>query len=201
MKVKRFIGGSLESNGYVLYNAPGGESYIVDPGYNPKVFIDFIRDNELILKGILLTHNHHDHVGAVDAVADTYSCPVYMHIKDAERYKGKVDVEIEDGFTFGLDGKEEIITLSTPGHTQGSVCFMCEKSKICFTGDTIFDTDLGRTDLSGGSEEDMRWSMVNVVDNWSNDIFIYPGHDNGCTMKQVRKYNTEFLALIRGENR
>ena len=201
MKVERFIGGSLESNGYVLYNSPGGEAYIIDPGYNPKVFIDFVEETQLNLKGILLTHNHHDHVGAVAAIVDKIPCTVYMHIADAAGYRGRVDVEIEDGFTFDLDGKEELVTLSTPGHTKGSVCFMCEKSKICFTGDTIFDTDLGRSDLPGGSEDEMRMSMIDVVDKWGNDIYIYPGHDNGCTMKQVRKYNSEFLALISGGSR
>ena len=200
MKVERFIGGSLESNGYVLYQKDGGDAYVVDPGYNPGVFVDFIREHKLNLVGILLTHNHHDHVGAVNALRDQCPCKVYMHRQDAAVYRGCVDVEIEDGYTFDLEG-ESIVTLSTPGHTKGSVCFMCPKSKICFTGDTVFDTDLGRTDLEGGSEEDMRRSIVNVVDKWTNDIYIYPGHDNGCTMKFVRKYNTEFLALLEGRDR
>ena len=201
MKVKRFIGGSLESNGYVLYNKPGGEALIIDPGYNAKVFIDFVKENDLDLKGILLTHNHHDHVGAVNPIADTFSCKVYMHYMDALTYRGKVDVEIDDGYIFTLDGTEEIKTISTPGHTKGSVCFMCEKSRVCFTGDTIFDTDLGRTDLSDGSEDEMRQSIVNIISKWENDIFIYPGHDNGCNMKMVREYNTEYLALLEGRSR
>lgn len=78
---------------------------------------------------------------------------------------------------------------------------MAEKSRVCFTGDTIFDTDLGRTDLEGGSEPDMRDSICNVVDKWENDIMIYPGHDDGCTMKKVRIYNSEFIALRDGNER
>lgn len=200
MKVQRFIGGSLESNGYVLYNKKGGDAYIVDPGYNPKVFITFINEWELNLIGILLTHNHYDHVGAVKGIVSEYPCNVYMHRQDAASYKGQVDVEIDDGYTFDLEG-EEIKTLSTPGHTKGSVCFMCEKSRICFTGDTIFDTDLGRSDLPGGSEDDMINSVVNVINKWPNDIYIYPGHDTGCNMKTVRQYNTEFLDLLEGRIR
>ena len=200
MKVERFVGGILESNGYVLYQKDGGDCYIIDPGYNSRVFVDFVDKHNLNLKGILLTHNHPDHVGAVRGLDDAHPCNIYMHIQDAAGYKGRVDVEIEDGYEFDLEG-ERIITLSTPGHTKGSVCFMCPESKICFTGDTIFDTDLGRTDLPGSSEQEMIDSICNVIDKWENDIHIYPGHDNGCSMKFVRQHNSEFNALLKGEAR
>lgn len=78
---------------------------------------------------------------------------------------------------------------------------MAEKSRVCFTGDTLFDTDLGRSDLDGGSEDDMRDTVCRILDRWENDIVIYPGHDDGCTMKKVRQYNTEFLALLAGRER
>ena len=65
MKIKRFIGGILESNGYVLYQQEGGACYVVDPGYSSKTFINYIEEMKLDLKGILLTHHHTDHVGAV----------------------------------------------------------------------------------------------------------------------------------------
>ena len=73
MKIKRFIGGSLQSNGYVLYGQTGGNCYIIDPGYQPRKFIDFIKENALAPKGILLTHLHHDHVGAAEAIRDAFS--------------------------------------------------------------------------------------------------------------------------------
>lgn len=200
MKIKCFVSGSLMSNGYVIYQKEGGSCYIIDPGYSPKKFISFVKETGLHSSGILLTHLHHDHTGAAEAVQDSLNCPIYMHEDDAFFYRGKVDFRLKDGDKLNLDG-EELLILHTPGHTRGSICIMSQKSRVCFTGDTVFDTDLGRTDLDGGSEEDMRRSIRTVADKWENDIVIYPGHDTGCTMKKVRIYNKEFLALRDGHDR
>lgn len=200
MKIKRFVGGTLESNGYVLYQKDGKTCLLIDPGYRPKTFIQYIKEQNLTLSGIILTHLHHDHTGAADAVKDVLNCPIYMHKDDAYAYGGTVDVMIEDGFTFDLEG-EELVALHTPGHTMGSICLYSEKSKVCFTGDTIFDTDLGRTDLAGGSEDMMADTIRQVVDKWDNQITIYPGHDSSCNMKYVRANNREFLALRDGHDR
>ena len=75
---------------------------------------------------------------------------------------------------------------------------MDEADKVCFTGDTIFNVDLGRTDLKDGSYGEMVWSIRNVVDKWPNDITIYPGHGDPATMKRVRAINLEFLDIIEG---
>ena len=200
MRYKRFVGGNLESNGYVLYQRKGGDALLIDPGYNAGVFLAFLKDNGLNLKGILLTHLHHDHVGAVRGILASADCPVYMHSLDAEDYRGRVDIAMEDGLVIDLEG-EPVKVLHTPGHTRGSVCFLCPESKLCFTGDTVFDTDLGRTDLAGGSEAEMEESVKNVVDRWPNDLFILPGHDSGCTMAQVRKHNSEFIQIVSGSKR
>ena len=82
------------------------------------------------------------------------------------------------------------------GHTHGSICIISDLSKVVFTGDTIFDTDLGRTDLEDGSEKEMISSCKEVIDKWPNEYQIYPGHDGSATMKQVRTYNTEFLQCL-----
>ena len=195
MKFKRFIGGMLESNGYVLYQQEGGDCYVVDPGYSSKTFINYIEEMNLNLKGILLTHYHSDHVGAVRKLSDHCQCPVALHRGDVDLYRDPVDIILEDGMTFDLEG-ETITVVHTPGHTSGSVCFYSEKSKLAFTGDTIFNVDLGRTDLKGGSEVEMINSCKEIIDKWSNEIFIYPGHGDGCNMKKVRKINHEFLSIV-----
>lgn len=194
MKIKRFVSGLLMSNGYVIYDIQDSTCFIIDPGYSPKKFIDFVEKNALTCKGIILTHLHHDHCGAAEAVADMLNCKIMMGEMDVFSYNGRVDFSLCDGQILKL-GDEELEVINTPGHTKGSICIMCKKSRVCFTGDTIFDTDLGRTDLEGGSEEDMHSSIVNIIDEWENDITIYPGHDNGCTMKKVRMYNSEFIDL------
>ena len=73
---------------------------------------------------------------------------------------------------------------------------MFETSRVCFTGDTIFNVDLGRTDLEDGSQDEMERSIRDIIDGWSNDIRIYPGHGDDCTMKTVRRINREFLDIV-----
>ena len=195
MKIQRFTGGLLESNGNVLYQNEGQTCYIIDPGYNSKVYLDYLKKNELKLEGILLTHHHYDHTGAVDRLKKELDCSVYLHRADCDMYKKPVDVYMEDGDVIDIGG-EKLVVISTPGHTRGSVCFFSAKSRIAFTGDTIFNVDLGRTDLEDGSEEEMRHSIIDIIDKWDNDIMIYPGHGDGCTMKKVRKINREFIDII-----
>lgn len=196
VKIKRFVGGGLESNGYIISSRSRGGCYIIDPGYEPKRFIDYVESEGLNLLGIILTHHHYDHVGAAARLRDYFDVPVMMHEIDSLRYRGNVDRYLNDGDLLDLDG-ETLRIFSTPGHTRGSICILSEKSKVVFTGDTIFDTDLGRTDLEDGSPDEMKESCRNVIDRWSNEYTIYPGHDGSATMKQVRKYNREFLDCLK----
>ena len=175
MKIERFIGGMLESNGYVIYQKDGANCYVIDPGYHAGVFEECIDHHQLHLSGILLTHHHYDHVGAVEKLRDRYDAPVFMHTADCDQYHGRVDVYLEDGDTIDLDG-ETIRVIHTPGHTRGGVCYFSEKSKVVFTGDTIFNVDIGRTDFEDGSPDQMERSILDKINTWPNDIFIYPGH-------------------------
>lgn len=200
MNIKRYIGGSLESNGYVIYRNDGKKCFIIDPGYSPERFLNFVKDNELECEGIILTHLHDDHTGAAEAVSRRLNCPIMMHEMDGFTYSGHVDRMLKDKETLDLEG-ELLTVLHTPGHTRGSICIYSDKSRVAFTGDTLFDTDLGRTDLPGGDESEMIDSIKNVIDKWENDIVIYPGHDNGCNMKAVRKNNIEFNDIIDGGKR
>lgn len=195
MKIKRLIGVNLESNGYVIYDKEQGECFVVDPGYNGEKFLKIIDDFGLKMKGILLTHHHYDHVGGVDKIREKTDCPVYIHRADSDMYKKQATILLEDGDVLLL-GQEEIKVIHTPGHTKGGVCYYSEQSKLAFTGDTIFNVDLGRTDLSDGSSYEMENSIKKIIDLWSNEITIYPGHGDSCNMKYVRKYNQEFLDIV-----
>mgnify|MGYP004448367257 FL=1 len=201
MIIKRFIGGILESNCYIVSRsgAAGEGCFIIDPGYNPKRIIRYVKEQGLKAEGIILTHHHSDHTGAALQTGKELGCPIMIHTLDADMYGEPVDVYLEEGqiLTTG-DSSEGMEVLHTPGHTEGGICLMCRKDRVCFTGDTIFNVDLGRTDLSDGSEEKMRRSIRNVVDKWGNDITVYPGHGDPATMKTVRKINKEFLEIING---
>ena len=194
MVIKRLVGGTLESNGYIIYHKEGGGCFIIDPGYNPVKFIKAVKEHKLNILGILLTHHHYDHVGGVRKIRDLKGCPVYLHRRDADMYKDEVDVLMEDGLNIAL-GEEIIKVLHTPGHTAGSVCYYSEKSKAAFTGDTVFNVDLGRTDLKDGSQRDMENSVRNIIDLWGNEVVIHPGHGDPCNMKFVRKVNKEFIEI------
>lgn len=195
MRMRRIVCGNLESNCYVIYQKEGRDCFIIDPGYNPEKILKFIKENKLKVKGILLTHHHYDHVGAVNKIREMKECPVYLHREDLDMYRDEVDVALEDHDEILLE--DEVITvLHTPGHTEGSVCFFSEKSKLAFTGDTIFNVDLGRTDMKDGDPVKMQQSVRNVINRWDNEITIYPGHGDSCNMKFVRKINREFLELL-----
>ncbi len=195
MEIKRLVGGALESNGYIIYNKGYDSCFIIDPGYGADNFIREIGKMELSLAGILLTHHHYDHIGGVDGIVDRFKCPVYLHKEDCGRYGKPVDIQLENGEEIVL-GDEVIRVIHTPGHTKGSVCYYSDKSELAFTGDTIFNVDLGRTDLEDGSPEKMIDSIANIISKWSNNITIYPGHGDPASMEYVRQHNQEYLDIV-----
>jgi glyoxylase-like metal-dependent hydrolase (beta-lactamase superfamily II) len=195
MEIKRFVGGNVESNGYIIFEKGDDACYIVDPGYIGEKFLRAAAEAGLQIRGILLTHHHFDHVGGVQKIQSSVACPVYMHRNDAGPYKGRVDELLSGGESIPLRD-ESLIVLHTPGHTRGSVCFYSERGKAVFTGDTIFNVDLGRTDLGDGSASAMEHSIRETVSAWPNDTMLYPGHGDPCNMRFVRIHNGEYLEIM-----
>ena len=203
MEIKRFIGGILEANCYIVSPADSGADvkaanakktcFIIDPGYEAKKIMKYIMDNDLSVEGIILTHHHSDHSGCAARIRKELGCPILIHREDADRYREGADRLLENGDVLG-----DLTVLHTPGHTRGGICLLSERDKVCFTGDTIFNVDLGRTDLNDGSYEEMVRSILDVVNKWGNDMTIYPGHGDPATMKTVRKINLEFLEIVNG---
>lgn len=212
MEIKRFIGGILEANCYVVSQRRGGDSdakagcFVIDPGYYPARVEKYIKENAFAPEGIILTHHHSDHSGAAERLKKELDCSIMIHREDADSFRGEADRLLEDGdvLTIGEPGKGKgtdtvrLVVMHTPGHTKGGICLMAERDRVCFTGDTIFNVDLGRTDLGDGSYEEMTDSILNVVNKWGNDVTIYPGHGDPATMKTVRKINLEFLEIVNG---
>ena len=213
MEIKRIIGGILQANCYIISPSQRGDAkaateektpcFIIDPGYDPGKIIKYIKSENLSPEGIILTHHHVDHSGYADRVRKELDCPIMIHREDADRYREGADIFLEDGDVLTLckdndRGTVKLTVLHTAGHTRGGICLMAARDRICFTGDTIFNVDLGRTDLEDGSYEEMVDSIKNVIDKWENDITIYPGHGDPATMKKVRKINLEFLEIVNG---
>jgi len=199
MNIERIICGSLEANCYIIYRKDGGGAYIIDPGYDVKRTQDFIEKHGLSVNAVLLTHTHPDHSGKATPLADYYGVGVYAQREEFDHYKGGNRLNgarfFEGGETLDLDG-ETIDVLHTPGHSAGGLCFYSEKSRVAFTGDTIFNVDLGYTHFAGGSAARMKDSLKNIVNKWGNDVTIYPGHGDPATMAYVREANREFLDMV-----
>ena len=190
LKIERFVCGEIEENGYVVYHNDGGDCYVIDPGEGAQDFLGFIDGHALALKAVLLTHHHHDHTGAVNEIVRAKGCPVFIHEDDLDMY-GRAAIMLHDGDTLELEG-EAIKIISTPGHTKGSICYYFEESGVVFTGDTLFDIEVGRSDLADSSRIDLALSMGDIIDKWPDDLKIYPGHTNPTDMKRVRAENIDF---------
>ena len=179
MKVMRFPLGALFANGYLVYDEDGN-AFFVDPGGDPDDVIAVIEGNSLELKIILLTHGHVDHIAGVKALQDRYDCPVAVHeddfgmlanpMKNLSQFAGesvKVDGRVKplsDGESIKI-GSILIRVIHTPGHTQGSVCYLAshEGEELLFSGDTIFALSVGRTDLPGGDFAALESSLRKLI--------------------------------------
>ncbi len=182
MRIHIIATGELQENCYVLYLEDRQDAVVIDPGDDAEDIKRALENRQAA--AVLLTHGHHDHTGALHAFKDR---PIYIHQKDeplmkASRFMaGAYQVQLErrpDPTDFVEDGqilKLAGITfqvLHTPGHTPGSVCY--RTGDDIFTGDTLFDGDFGRTDLPGGSMQQMRESLRMLLG--LHGCHAYPGH-------------------------
>jgi hydroxyacylglutathione hydrolase len=210
-----FPAGMLQCNCYVLADRPGTDAVIVDPGQRAMGPLRRILDeNRLTPAAVLLTHGHIDHIWSAQKVSDTYGCPTYIHPEDrfmltdpiygfgprlaqvvtsAFFREPKQLVELDrDGDKLDL-GSVTVNVDHTPGHTRGSVCFRVPSSKddkeIVFTGDTLFERSVGRTDLFGGSGRDLLMSIINKLLVLDDKTVVLPGHGNSTTIGAERRFN------------
>jgi hydroxyacylglutathione hydrolase len=158
----------FEVNSYVVH-APEG-NLIVDAGAEPQKILDRLKKPVAV---ILITHGHRDHVGALDEVRSETNAPVYMHPEDAEGAGVTGYEPLEDGRDLELAG-ETIRVLHTPGHSPGSVTFVVGRDQI--VGDLILPGSVGRTDISGGSWEEIEASIRKVMPFWNGSTRLYTGH-------------------------
>ena len=158
----------FEVNSYVVH-APEGD-LIVDAGAEPEKILARLQKS---VAAILVTHGHPDHVGALEEVRGETGAPVYMHPADAEG-SGVTNYEpLEDGRDLELAG-ETMRVVHTPGHSPGSVTFVTGSDQI--VGDLVLPGSVGRTDLSGGSWEEIEVSIRKVMPLWNDYTRLYTGH-------------------------
>lgn len=188
MNIQNLYPGSWGSNCYLLTS--GTHALVVDPSAKAETILATAEQSGVTLEGILLTHGHFDHIISVNELRDRLHIPLYVHQKDAElitdahknafytffrmetSYRS-AEKQFRHGDTLYL-GKESIQVLHTPGHTSGSVCFLCN-DEFLITGDTLFADNIGRCDLYGSDPSQMEASL-RFLRTLPSTLTIYPGH-------------------------
>jgi hydroxyacylglutathione hydrolase len=189
-------------NCYVIQRRETTTAVVVDPGLQVDRVLQRIRRERLTIERILVTHGHIDHVGGVPALHGETGAPIAMHpddlaILDWDQFGGLPF--LPSGFApFGIDDSLahdsmlpfadlSLRVLHTPGHTQGSVCFVFGLD--CFSGDTLFQRGIGRTDLPGGNTQKIVFSIRNVLYRMPLKTVVYPGHGPSTTIEEEMLLN------------
>ena len=190
------------SNCYIVHN--GKEAFVVDPSISEKKILAKLKEKDLSLKGILLTHGHFDHIWRAQELKNETCAPLYIHelddemLVDADKnayrtFTGneftieKADVLLHDGDTITL-GDEKIKVLHTPGHTKGSVCY--DTGNFLLSGDTIFSQGFGRYDLYGGDLNALKSSLEMLVKMAESETrWLSSGHGESSTLKREQLTN------------
>lgn len=178
MNIKTIVVGDLKTNCYLL--TKGNYALVIDPGAEGKKILDNI-DSSIKVVGIIITHSHDDHTGAMMDVFNKYNCPIYTGNNMVD---GKYNIE---NFTFNV--------IHTPGHMDDSITIYFKEEKIMFVGDFIFKGGIGRTDMAGASPYDMKESIKKIL-TYPLDITLYPGHFHSTTLGSEVNNLNYFLNII-----
>ena len=205
MKYEIIVVGALETNCYLYYCAETRACAIIDPGAEPKRIFAAVAALELKPALILNTHGHVDHVGANRDMKDEYAVPLYLHPADAPLLAGgeiselslllgarespPTDSLLVDGDEIAV-GRGSVRVMHTPGHTPGSVGFLGDG--VLFSGDTLFCGGVGRTDLAGGSWNDLEKSIREKILVLPGDTVVLPGHGPWTTVEREHLSNPFF---------
>ena len=199
MKIYHLSSGPLRVNTYFLVNETTNECVIIDSGENYKLIKQTEQKYGFNIKAVLLTHAHFDHAGNVKKLQDD-GVDILVSEIDAPKLSNEDNLASDFGRKFDYltpnmtfkDNDElnlceiKIKVIATPGHTDGSVCFIVDN--ILFTGDTLFNESVGRTDFRTGNRADLVDSVRKLFD-LKGDYAVYPGHDEFTTLEHERRFN------------
>lgn len=191
--------GPLQVNCYLVWERAGNSALIIDPGDDAAVVLATVREHDLRPAGVLLTHAHVDHIRGVSGVVEELGTPVMLHAADEALYfspdnalppwvpaatnlpRPSVVANDLDGLAFAV--------IHTPGHTPGGVCYHFRDESVLFSGDTLFESSIGRTDLPGGDMPSLLSSIRQRLLPLSGDTRVYPGHGPPTTIGREARSN------------
>lgn len=199
LRIDTVVVGPIETNCYIVTS--GDHTLVIDPGDDGRRIIE--RLGLRIPECVVLTHGHWDHVGAVESLVDCYNMPVIAHLADSQAARRptenggaihgfdnaapRVDDHLDDGDTLTL-GDCTFTCLHTPGHTIGSICLYEPDEHVLFSGDTLFQNSVGRTDFPTGSLADMMASCRRLQ-QLPEETMVYPGHGPATSIGREKAYN------------
>ncbi|BDD01226.1 MBL fold metallo-hydrolase [Persicobacter psychrovividus] len=205
---KLTLDGEIPVNCYVI--ARQGACYIVDPGYQKEKIQAYIAAKGYQVKGVLLTHGHIDHIEALDC----FEVPIFIHeqewgillnnSKNGFDFFGKkpkyqfdqLDIRPINSSTVFPLGNEEISVYLTPGHTIGSVCYRIGHD--LYTGDTLFEGTVGKWDRPSGNMDQLRDSVLWLIDSLPEHLIIHPGHGRSSTIGVEKQINPFYIRWRNG---
>lgn len=212
-----------ETNAWIVApSGPGGECVLVDAPPDPAAILERLAGHGLRLVALLSTHGHIDHIGGVSPVVRAQDHDVPVRIHDGDRHMLLDPVGTNGAFgrmlaaegvdltppelIYGLDDGESVsgagmtfTAIHTPGHTRGSTCFLLEvegEAPVLFSGDHLFAGSIGRTDLPGGSFDDLMASMAEKILPLPDEVRVLPGHGPSTTVGRERVTNPFILELL-----
>ena len=195
LNLKTVPAGVNEANCYILVDSETKDCAIIDAGGDAGKISAAVENMQGNPKYLLLTHGHFDHVGGVKEICSKYDIPFYISKTDEEYMEKdnsvfgtlpKASGYLKEGDVVKL-GSREIKVIETPGHTKGGLCFLID-GKL-FTGDTLFQGSIGRTDFIGGDIKEIISSIKNKLLPLGDDVEVYPGHGPSSSIKFEKMRN------------
>lgn len=200
MIIKQFVAGLLENNMYLILDEISKKGVLIDATIALPEIIQEAKGYDI--EYILLTHGHFDHILGLNelkkelgakAVINKNDVIVSDNINEFTRMFDLPD-STPPSYEMFADDNDEITSgnlrfkvITTPGHTEGSVCYLIDDK--LFSGDTLFMESVGRTDLFGGNHKKLTESIKNKLFKLDDNIEVYPGHGQKTTIKHEKKYN------------
>ena len=203
MKVEKFVTGIISTNCYLVINEDTKQAVVIDPAACPSYLMSHIKSEGLKIEAILLTHGHFDHIMGIDGFLSEFDVPVYVHEEDADAMEDPVlnqSSTYTSGYTFGkaryLRDRQTLElagytfqVIHTPGHKKGGCCYYVASEGVLFSGDTLFQNSVGRTDFVNSSTSDLVHSVREKLFLLPDDTMVYPGHMGETKIGHEKKYN------------